>query len=290
MFVSDKLVYLQMQKTASTHIAKTLAAVVGGEQHLQHKRLAIDPAGRLVVASIRNPWSWYVSLWAYGCRGGGGESGLYNQVTAGPPSLSDVAGRAVRDARARRRLPIDVLRDARAERARVRNVRTDLWRAVYTDPDDVDAFRGWLRLMFDPARAGELSGQPPRYGQTGLAGHSGFMTFRYFTLLADDRARMADKAALDSLAAIREFDREHTVHDDMIKIECLEPELQRVLARAGYELDDDQQAELHKRCSRKTNESPHRSDREYYDDASLELVATREQFLIDKYAYVPPAG
>ena len=103
MFVSDKLVYLQMQKTASTHIAKTLAAVVGGEQHLQHKRLAIDPAGRLVVASIRNPWSWYVSLWAYGCRGGGGESGLYNQVTAGAPTLADVAKSAYRDARAKRR-------------------------------------------------------------------------------------------------------------------------------------------------------------------------------------------
>jgi hypothetical protein len=289
MFVSDKLVYLQMQKTASTHIAKTLAAVVGGEQHLQHKRLAIDPAGRLVVASIRNPWSWYVSLWAYGCRGGGGASGLYHQVTAGPPHLTEVAAQAYRYTRAKRRLPIDVLRQARSDRERARNVRSDLWRAVYTDPDDVDAFRGWLALMFDPARAGELSGQPPRYGQTALARLGGFMTFRYFTLLADDRARMADVGALDSLDAIREFDRVHTVHDDMIKIECLEPELRRILDRAGYELDDDQVAELHRRCSRKTNESPHRTDREYYDDAALELVATREQFLIDKYGYGPPS-
>jgi hypothetical protein len=288
MFVSDKLVYLQMQKTASTHIAKALAAVVGGEQHLQHRRLVIDPGDRLVVASIRNPWAWYVSLWAYGCRGGGGESGLYNQVTASPPGLTDIAARSFRYARAKRRLPTSVIRDARDERRRGRAVRSDLWRAVYTHPDDVTAFRGWLRLMFDPERAHELSGQPPRYGETGLAAHAGFMTFRYFTLLADDRARMAPSSALDSLDAVRAFDREHTVHDDMIKIEHLEPELVRVLERAGYELDASRMVTLQRHCNTKTNASEHLTVREYYDDDALELVATRERFLVEKYGYEPP--
>jgi hypothetical protein len=142
MFVSDKLIYLQMQKTASTHIAKTLAAVVGGEQFVQHQHLAIDPDGRLVVASIRNPFSWYVSLWAYGCRGGGGEHGLYNRVTAAPPTPTEIVTRSITFARAKRKLPTPVLREARELRARQRSTRTDLWRRVYTNPDDVVAFRG----------------------------------------------------------------------------------------------------------------------------------------------------
>ena len=288
MFVSDRLVYLQMQKTASTHIAKVLAAVVGGEQHLQHKRLAIEPNGRLVVASIRNPWAWYVSLWAYGCRGGGGAHGLFHRVTDEAAPFSVVARRSVAHMRSTKRLPISVLRDARSERRERRTIRTDLWSAVYTNPDDVRAFREWLRLMFDPERACELPGQPPRYGDTSLRASGGFMTFRYFTLLAEDRALMAQPEMLDSLQAIRRFDRTHTVHDDMIKIESLEPELLRVLERAGYSLTSAQRDELHDRCHRTTNASPHLRTVDYYDDTSAELVRSREAFLVEKYGYAGP--
>jgi hypothetical protein len=79
------------------------------------------------------------------------------------------------------------------------------------------------------------------------------------------------------------------VHDDMIRIEELESEVRRVLARAGYDLSAEQEAELVRQCHTKTNVSPHLSDREYYDDEALELVAQREQFLIGKYGYKPPA-
>ena len=273
MFVADKLVYLQMPKTASTHIAKALDAVVGGEQHTQHHRLKTDPEGRTVVVSVRNPWSWYVSLWAYGCRGGGGEHGLRNQLTAGPPSARDVAARSWQYPRRNRAVPIGVLRDARAERERARSTRTDLWRAAYTSPDDVAAFRRWLGLMFDAERAHELSGPPPRYGELPLRNYSGFMTFRYLTLLVDDRASFAVPGALDDLAALREFDRTHTMHDDAIRIEELESELRRVLARAGYDLSAEQDAELVRQCRKQTNVSPHLGDREYYDDEALALVA-----------------
>jgi hypothetical protein len=229
-----------------------------------------------------------VSLWAYGCRGGGGAHGLYQRATATPPSMRELLSRAIADARARRRFPRAVITDTRAERARQRATRTDLWQGVYTDPDDVEAFRAWLRLMFDPQRAHEMPGQPPAYGQTALRFHAGFMTFRYFTLLADDRASLGQAGALDSLEAVREFDRCRTVHDEMIRIEQLEPDLLRILERAGYELRPEQRSELEDRCRRKTNASPHRTDREYFDDESLDLVARRERFLIEKYDYAPP--
>jgi hypothetical protein len=288
MFVSDRIVYLQMQKTASTHIAKTLQAIVGGEQHLQHMRLAIEPGDRLVMASIRSPWAWYVSLWAYGCREGGGAHGLYHRVTADPPTMRELVRRSAHDLRVHRRLPRDVVTEVRTLQKRQRGTRTDLWRPVYSDPDDVHAFRSWLRLMYDPARAHELPGQPPRYGDTGLPGHAGYMTFRYFTLLADERAGMGRPGALATLEAVEFFDREHTVHDDMIRIEHLHEELLRVLERAGYDLDDRQRAELARRCTTKTNASPHRSVRDYYDPETLDLVAERESFLIEKYGYSVP--
>jgi hypothetical protein len=285
MFVSDKLVYLQMQKTASTHIARVLAEVVGGEQHLQHQRLWDDPEGRLVVASIRDPWSWYVSLWSYGCRQGGGVDGIYYRLTADPPSFGELVSRAWSDARAKRHLPTAVVQKVRAEQARQRATRTDLWRTAYGDPDDVEVFRRWLRLMFDPERAHELLAP---YGRTDLRFAGGFMSFRYFWLLAKDRALMEQPGALGTTEAIAEFDRTLTVHDDMIRIEHLEDELRRVLERAGYELDAAQSQLLHERCRQKTNVSPHRSTRDYYDDESLELVATRERVLVERYGYSVP--
>jgi hypothetical protein len=284
-FASDRLVYLQMQKTASTHIARVLAAVVGGEQHQQHIRLRDGKQGRFVTASIRDPWSWYVSLWAYGCRGGGGVSGIRHRLTTPPPTTTELVRRSFRDARATRRFPSETIGAVRSEQRRQRATRIDLWQPVYTHADDVDAFRAWLRLVLDPDRAHELL-EP--FGRTDLRHAGGFMSFRYFWLLTDDRALLEQPGRVDSLDAIRTFDREHTVHDDMIRIEHLELDLRRVLDRAGHVLTNAQSEQLHELCDTKTNESEHRSTRDYFDDQTLELVATREAFLATKYGYEGP--
>ena len=70
MFVTDKLVYLQLQKTGCTHIVRLITELVGGELvGRKHGRLEKGFAleGRKIVGSVRDPWSWYVSLWAFGC-------------------------------------------------------------------------------------------------------------------------------------------------------------------------------------------------------------------------------
>lgn len=91
MFVSDRLIFLELPKTGCSHIIKLLKRVVSGREKGKHNR----PPKRLIrsslpiVGSIRNPWDWYVSLWAFGCAGGGnvyerlveaGFEGLYGDV------------------------------------------------------------------------------------------------------------------------------------------------------------------------------------------------------------------
>lgn len=71
MFRHDRFVYLQMQKTGGTRIAEILSEVVGGEQ-VNPKHTSIANPDRPVIGSIRSPWAWYVSLWAFGCQGEGG--------------------------------------------------------------------------------------------------------------------------------------------------------------------------------------------------------------------------
>lgn len=73
MFITDRLVYIQMQKTACTRIAEILAETVGGQSvDRKHGYLDQKPRNKIVVGSIRDPWAWYVSLWAFGCTGRGG--------------------------------------------------------------------------------------------------------------------------------------------------------------------------------------------------------------------------
>ena len=72
MFVSDKLIYIQLHKTACTHIASLLSNCIGGkiifgEYVGKHNWLQDYNTDRLIIGSIRNPWDWYVSLWAFGC-------------------------------------------------------------------------------------------------------------------------------------------------------------------------------------------------------------------------------
>ena len=71
MFVTDKLIYIQLHKTASTHISRLLKEVIGGNQLKKHSLASLESKHNFVLGSIRNPWDWYVSLWSYGCRNKG---------------------------------------------------------------------------------------------------------------------------------------------------------------------------------------------------------------------------
>jgi hypothetical protein len=114
------------------------------------------------------------------------------------------------------------------------------------------------------------------------------MTARFLRILVDDPDRLAVPGVLDTYDALLELDRDHTVYNEMIRIETLEADLLRILERAGYDLTDEQRADLKECCRSKTNTSPHLRDRDYFDDECLELVATRERFLIERYHYTPP--
>lgn len=68
----DRLIYLDMQKTASGQVIDTLFEICP-TAFQRRDRHAPLPAGvrKPVYFSIRNPWDWYVSLWAFGCIGHG---------------------------------------------------------------------------------------------------------------------------------------------------------------------------------------------------------------------------
>lgn len=69
----ESLVYLDLEKTGCTHVQRLLNTIVD-EDLLSFKKHArpLHPVGeKTCLLTIRNPWDWYVSLWAFGCSGRG---------------------------------------------------------------------------------------------------------------------------------------------------------------------------------------------------------------------------
>ena len=288
MLVNDRLVALRLRKCATAYLVTTLQAVVGGELRkslelgrdspTSHGRIDFPLDGRRVVATVRNPWSWYTSLWAYGC---GGQGGLYARATQTRSARSTV-GAMVRETRETHALP----RRSIAQHFSL-PARSAGWTELYADPQDVDAFREWLRRVLDPKWARLVE---PWYGATGMPQVAGLLTWRYLALFSRDTAPLLAPRGFDSMERLRVFDEEQNVCTDIIRADRIAAELPGVLTRAGYELDDRRRAVLteHTTASARRNTSNHRPWREYYDADAAELVRVRERLVVERFDFDPP--
>lgn len=117
MFVSDTIVYVQLQKTGSTHIAELFSRFVGGKKKGKHNKpkSILMQSSRKFISSIRNPWEWYVSLWTYGCDGRGG---LCERLFA--------------------------------------TKNAEIWRHCYADSRRPELFRQWLGMVYNPSFTSDL--------------------------------------------------------------------------------------------------------------------------------------
>jgi hypothetical protein len=68
---TEKLLYVHMPKTGGLWVAKVLEAVGGSKVPKLHRHCFAGDVpeswteGRLMFGTIRDPWSWYVSLWRH---------------------------------------------------------------------------------------------------------------------------------------------------------------------------------------------------------------------------------
>jgi hypothetical protein len=274
MFISDRLIFLQLQKTGCTHIANLLTQYIPeGKMVGKHNPLSADfqKGTRYIVGSIRNPWDWYVSLWAFGCNGGKGGfySGFYKRVTS----------RNIINAFRHRRYPYHALLNLCYEIRKP--IKT--WRRLYSNQESPTLFREWLSFVFDRRRRYDFGEQ---YGYSSISTFAGVLTYRYVRLFSGNLSRIYTDPSLNSIHQLRQFDEKYTVLDAVIRNEFLEEDLISVLRKAGYRLSEEQTTLI--RSTQKTNISQHHPTGYYYDQETLELVMRKEQFIIEKYSYAPP--
>ncbi len=271
MFVSDQFVYLEMQKTGSSHIVRVLEDATSGHKLGLHNPWIGDLGGRTVVGSVRNPWAWYVSLWAYGSAGKGA---LYADLTFRNKHRQTLA--TLKKGITKPAVVADALRDWLISK----NPKQEMWRSLYGDTNDIDLFRRWLDRVLSKNGKREL---PDGYGSSSIQKVCGLMTYRFLKLYtAHDRWRSARRriANYDRLLA---YWQESSILDRTIFTETLNEDLREFLkeVRITPGLPDLKSLE-------RTNPSQHRRWQDYYDTKSCALVQREERFIIDQFNYEPP--
>lgn len=247
-----------MQKTGCTHIARLLQEYVGGRTLQKHARLASGPGDRVVIGSVRDPWDWYVSLWAFGCAG---EGALYHLLTN--PKFAERAS-------------------ARTSDIQPPGGNHEKWRELYGDPRDVDLYRSWLDFFLSDSGKCDL---PEGYAESPLSKFCGFMTYRFVFLYTNNSKWIEIGKSVDDDKKLQEFFEEHNVIDRMVYMENLERDLFQILRDIGYE-------GIHgiERPRSRTNSSKHLRYQEYYNGEAEDLVAKEEKFIIDRYGYKRPGS
>ncbi len=204
---------------------------------------------KLKIGNIRNPWDWYVSLWAYGCSKRGG---LYSFLT----KLENTSERTTN------------LTHSEND--------SELWQKLYSDAYNRSNFNVWLQLMLEEKR--QIIGE--NYRAKKLFDFSGLLTFRYAKLYTTREGF----DSIDSKPAIKLYDKEKNFMDLIIRNESLNEGIKEIAKRTNFDLEA--LIPIFKKYEMRTNKSSRNRDhRYYYDPKSIELVEEYESLIVNKYNY-----
>ncbi|MEM9090861.1 MAG: hypothetical protein AAGC93_19200 [Cyanobacteria bacterium P01_F01_bin.53] len=271
MFVAQKIVYLELQKTGCTHIRNLLKEVVGGEFVDKHNLVDSNffNEDKIFLGSVRNPWEWYTSLWAYGCDRRGG---IYTQVTKPGISLKGI------------RLKNNPYAAFTAILAGL-SKDPQKWQQTYRDVNDAGAFREWLHMMHDKRYWYDFC---EGYGVRPVSKVAGLLTYRYLKLFCTKNDELNKLDTLSTFHQLADYEKENCFITHFIRNEQLESDLFTALEKCAIAIPDQKKTEIMS-CSRTNASSRSYGANYYYDSASEKLIAAREQLIIEKFGYVAPS-
>jgi hypothetical protein len=271
MLITDRIVYIELQKTGCSHTIKILSAlnnknckIIG--KHNTYDSIPKEDLGnfesKLKIGNIRNPWDWYVSLWAFGSQKRGG---LHHKVTNQYKVKLPTKKRIKLFIRKKLGLLYPKLDDR-------------IWIELYSDPKNLENFNSWLKLILSVGKhdIGE------KYKTSKMASFAGLLTYRYAKLFTYNGKEEVKR--IESPTALKAHDKRSNFLDIVIRNESLHDS---ILEHTGKMNQNHKQVkDVIAKFKERTNTSIRKLDyRKYYNDESINLVGKYEKFIIDKYGY-----
>jgi len=245
---------------------------VGGQLIGKHNQASrrLFTGGKSFLGSIRDPWDWHVSLWAFGCHGKGS---VYVSVT--------VDGLRIRG-RGWTRNPFSAACELLQSQP---NSNVPKWRRVYQDARDPGAFREWLHMMYDIESRPDAEG----YAHCSMSRVAGFLTYSYLKTFACKGGGHAGLNTINSFAQLSEYEKQHCFIDHFIRNENLESDLISALKLTGHEISADTEQKVLSR-PRTNATSRKRALGYYYDDETERLVSSWDRLVVEKFGYTAPSS
>jgi hypothetical protein len=108
------------------------------------------------------------------------------------------------------------------------------------------------------------------------------MTYRYFNLYVRGASQIP--VTIGTQEGLRAFETGNSFVQHVIRQDSLTEDLVKALDRSGIPLSDEQRKMIY---DTKASGRPSRIER-FYDEASVDLVARREKFIIERFGYQRP--
>lgn len=268
MLITDRILYLDLHKTGCTHTSSILSEMFADSYTIIGKHNTYDTIPKevlgdfeekLKIGNIRNPWDWYVSLWAFGC---GNVGALHNRLTRNRFTNFSIE-------KVKHLIKISL-------RMEYSWLKPEIWRELYSDSNNYKNFNKWLQLILSREKFEIGEG----YKIKKLSKFAGLLTYRYITLYTY-RKQFEN---IDSLVALNQYDSNENFMDVIIKNESIHEDLAEFSKKINYNIDD--LNNILKNHQKRTNKSSRDRDyRKYYKDESILLVEKHEKFIINKYGY-----
>ena len=262
MIIGKNILYFELHKTACSHTINILHSIPSieaktfGKHNCYNdvpKEIIGDFESKIKMGNVRNPWDWYVSLWAFGCMKKGG---LFDKVI-GDINLLNLYG-IKKKFLSPKKLFIDKKK----------------WEKVYNDANNPKQFQEWLKLILTDSTI-DLGEE---YKSSSISKFSGLLTYRYLKLYTHN----FDKNIANYIDLL-EFDKENNFIDIIIKKENLYNAL--LESSSKMDISNDEMQKALGKYKNKTNRSERKDYQFYYNQDSIELVRKYEKLIIEKYGY-----
>lgn len=269
MFISDRLCFLELGKTGCSYIREVLSENIS-QGYLTHIHDTIDSnllnSNRFFLGSIRNPFDWYVSLWAFGCLRKKKDP-LYSNLTSrriNPFRLSSINKNYLKKIKF-------------ISNQLIKNI--DMNKKLYSDPLNVDNFREWIKIVLKKKDKNQLG---EHYAISNTNKFIGYMTFHYLLrFINPSKLYMLFNNEINNYEDLINFDKNFNFIVSTIKFENIDQDLLATFNKLNIPINKTEI--LRKKAVNKSVRLKNTMD--YYDDETIKIVRQNDSLIFEKYRY-----